>query len=99
MSSDFRMVVPEVTAIPREIGADRADILFKKNTVLWQGDDYPSESVINSILEGQTDIRLRQMNLTYDNIPSNIGNEVYIQQRRKMRLGWFVVTSIRVPLR
>lgn len=98
MARHYRVITPEMIPTDGDPYRDGPS-LRTVSTVLWQGDEYPSEATLNSIIEGQVDVRKRQREANDHTVSVNIGNLLYIQKRRKAKLGWFVTASLELPIK
>ena len=98
MTEQYRVITPEMILVNNDFGHDHTSSRLIK-TVLWQGDGYPSDATLRVLSEGQTDVRRRQRESNYSENFHNVGNLLYVQKRRKAKLGWHVVSSLELPYR
>lgn len=96
----FRLIVPELITLPSESIPDH-DVQHKVDSVLWRGEDYPGQNVIDAAIEGQVyNARARLENPTNSlSSPQRIGNNLLIQQRRTRikLLGWKTIDLVNIP--
>jgi hypothetical protein len=87
MSNEYRVTLPE-SRIDYDPQA-RTDVVHSLRTVLWQGDSFPGESVIDKLVEGQIEKGQSE--------PLQSAIYMNVEKRRRMKLGWFVVDRINIP--
>ncbi len=100
MSEHFRLVVPEIITLPSESIPDHTT-QHKVNTILWRGEDYPGQAVIDSAIEGQVYNAREQLEHPPDSLrgTQRVGNHLLVQQRRARikLLGWKTIDLINIP--
>ena len=94
MTDRYRVVVPELVAEYHAYLPDEESIRSVR-TVLWKGDDMPGQEVIAGLLEGQAEVRSRQAEP--GSMPHAYGHDLFVEKRRRARLGWYVVDSVHIP--